>query len=243
MSRRTTPKKVEPASVTVAYVHDAEVAYSWHRSLTDMLIYDLSSQQRIVRGGYLAVRYSTGGIVKARNEAVDMFLQAKSSDWLFWVDTDMGFAPDTVDRLLEAADPVERPIMGALCFSSKEIRSDGLGGYWTQPIPTILDWTVLPSGEAGFAARFGYEPDTVVKCTGTGAACILVHRTVLETLGPNPYEPLRNPTTGELIGEDLSFCARAAEHDIPVHVHTGVKTSHLKPVWMAEPHYRMWPQS
>lgn len=242
MSRHT-PKRRPADACTIAYVHDTDVAHSWHRSVTDMLMYDLGNEQRLFRGGFIAVRYSTGGIIRARNEAVDMFMSAKDSPWLFWTDTDMGFAPDTVDRLIAAADPVERPIMGALAFSSKEIRPDGLGGYWTQPIPTVLDWTVTPSGEAGFAARFGYEHDSVVRCSGTGAACIVVHRSVFETLGPNPYEPLRNPTTGDLLGEDLSFCARAAEHDIPVHVHTGVKTSHLKPIWMAETQYRMWPQT
>ena len=231
-----------PAAVTIAYVHGTDVAHSWHRSMTDLLMHDLGHHQRILRGGYVAVRYSTGGIIAARNEAAAMFLEAKDSEWLFWSDTDMGFAPDTVDRLVEAAHITDRPIMGALCFASKEITSDGIGGYWTAPIPTIFDWQTLPSGVSGFGSRFDYERDTVVKCMGTGAACILVHRSVFEKLGPNPYTPLRNPTTGEMLGEDLSFCARAAEHDIPVHVHTGVKTSHLKPIWMAEPQFEMWPQ-
>jgi len=211
--------------------------------MTDLLLNDLSTNHRVMRGGYIAVRYSTGGIVKARNEAAAMFMAAKDSEWLFWVDTDMGFAPDTLERLLAAADPVARPIMGALCFSSKEIRPDGLNGYWTAPLPTILDWKVNPDGVAGFTARFDYEPDAVLRCSGTGSACILIHRSVFERLGPNPYEPLRNPSTGELIGEDLAFCARASEHDIPVHVHTGVPTSHLKPIWMGELQFAMWPQS
>jgi hypothetical protein len=143
----------------------------------------------------------------------------------------------------DAADPVERPIMGALCFASKEITPDGLHGYWTAPIPTIFDWVTLESGEAGFQARHGYERDAVVRCSGTGSACILVHRSVFERIGPNPYEPLRNPTTGELIGEDLSFCARAAEHDFPIYVHTGIPTAHLKPIWMGETQHAMWPLS
>ena len=32
----------------------------------------------------------------------------------------MGFAPDTINRLLEAADPVERPVVGGLCFTQRE---------------------------------------------------------------------------------------------------------------------------
>jgi hypothetical protein len=98
----------------------------------------------------------------------------------------------------------------------------------------------LPDGVSGFMPRHDYEPDTLTQCSGTGSACILIHRSVFETLGPNPYLPLRNPSTGELLGEDLSFCARAAEHDIPVYVDAAVKTSHLKPIWMAEDQFKMW---
>ena len=229
------------AAVTVAYVHDTEVAHSWYRSMTDLLMYDIGTEARVIRGGYIAVRYSTGGIVAARNQAAAMFLEARDAEWLFWVDTDMGFAPDTLERLLAAADPVERPIMGALCYGFKELAPDGIGGYEMCPIPTVYDWVVLPDGVAGFTARHGYEKDAVTKCSGTGSACILIHRSVLERLGPDPYEPLRNPTTGELLGEDLAFCARAAQHDIPVHVHCGVKTNHLKPIWVGEDVFTMWP--
>jgi len=229
-----------PDAVTLCYVHSTDVAHSWYRSMTDLLMYDLSQHQRVVRGGYIAVRYSTGGIVQGRNDAVRMFLEQRDSEWLFWTDTDMGFAPDAVEALLAAADATERPIMGALCFASKEINADGLNGYWTAPVPTVYDWITRPDGVSGFLPRHGYETDMVTRCSGTGSACILVHRSVYEKLGPNPYEPLRNPTSGEILGEDLSFCARAAEHDIPVHVNLAVKTSHLKPIWMAEPQFQMW---
>lgn len=244
MSRRdTSPRPKLPAAVTVAYVHDTEVAHSWHRSLVDTLLADLGGNCRLLRGGYIAIRYSTGGIVEARNRAVKAFMENRDAEWLLWVDTDMGFTAEAMETLLAAADPKERPIVGALCFSSKETAPDGLGGYWTQPRPTVLDWRVLPSGEAGFAARFEYERNAVVRCDGTGSACILIHRSVFDRLGDDPYTPLRNPTTGELIGEDLSFCARAVQADIPIHVHTGVLTSHLKPIWMGQQQYDMWPRT
>ena len=243
MSKRDTRPKAQPApAVTLDYVHDKEVAHSWHRSITEMMLADLAGPGRIMRGGFVAIRYSTGGIIKARNQAAAAFLADPKNEWLFWTDTDMGMAPDTLDKLMASAHPTERPIVGALCFSSKEIAPDGLHGYWTAPIPTILDWTVNPDGEAGFAARFDYAKDELVRCSGTGSACIVIHRSVFEAIGPDPYDPLRNPTTGELIGEDLSFCARAAEHDFPIYVHTGIPTSHLKPIWMGETQFAMWPQ-
>jgi hypothetical protein len=46
-----------------------------------------------------------------------------------------------------------------------------------------------------------------------------------------------NTTTGQLIGEDLSFCLRAGALKIPIFVHTGVPTTHFKHFWLSEDDY------
>lgn len=226
-------------AVTVAYVHPNEITHSWQQSLLGLLQHDLSNHGRVARGGWLAVRcYGSDGIAGARETAVAQFLAEKNADWLFWIDTDMGFAPDTVDRLLEVADPVERPIVGALCFAQKQHGPDGLGGWHTSLVPTIYDWTTVESGEAGFLSRSDYPVNTLVRCAGTGSACILIHRSVLERMVERfstCYTRLPNPTAGgRLLGEDLSFCMRAGALDLPVFVHTGVRTTHFKPSWLSE---------
>lgn len=229
-------------AVTVAYVHPNEVTYSWHESLLNLIGWDLSHDARVARGGWLAVRcYGADGIGAARNTAVAQFLTEKNADWLFWVDTDMGFTPDTVDRLLAAADPVERPIVGALAFAQKQNAPDGMGGWHTSLVPTIYDWVNTGQG-TGFLSRPTYPVNTLVRCAGTGSAAVLIHRSVLERIaeehGPVWYDRVPNPTAGnQLIGEDLSFCLRAGALNIPVHVHTGVRTSHFKPDWLAEQDY------
>jgi len=228
-------------AVTVAYVHSNDVAYSWHHSMVEMVGYDMAHEGRIIRGGYIAMRCGAAGLVEARNKTVTEFLASRDADWLLWLDTDMGFPADTAERLLEAADPAERPVVGALCFSQRETESDGLGGWRCQAVPTIFDWAHLDGGQEGFAVRWDYPRDTLTRCAGTGSACILVHRSVFSRIaalyGPCWYEMAPNPTTGQLIGEDLSFCARAGAAGIPVHVHTGVAASHMKRVWLAEADY------
>ena len=87
LQRPTQPARASDA-VTVAYVHDTEVGHNWYRSMTDLLMFDIGTEARVIRGGYIAVRYSTGGIVAARNQAAAMFLEARDAEWLFWVDTD-----------------------------------------------------------------------------------------------------------------------------------------------------------
>lgn len=222
-------------TVALGYVYDTEVAYSFHAGVRDMLLLDATMHGRLMRGGYLACRYGTGGIVGARNKVAGQFLTDTDADWLFWLDTDMGFEPDTLERLLEVADPVERPIVGALCFAQKEIASDGKAGFRCAPRATILDWRPL-DGKRQFVGRAHYPVNSLVRCSGTGAACVVIHRTVLEKIhdehGPTWYDPIH--TDDGPIGEDLSFCARAGALGFPVHVHTGVRTSHLKNTWVAE---------
>jgi GT2 family glycosyltransferase len=235
----TDEEAVENA-VAVAYVHTDEVFYSWHHSMTQLLAYDASNEGRIWHGGYVAIRGGTDGLAHARNTAVTEFLADSTAEWLWWIDTDMGFAADTVEQLLAAADPVERPIVGALCFANRETENDGMGGRRSVVTPVVLDWKTI-DGESGYDVRWDYPRDTVTRVDGVGMACVLIHRSVLERIqaefGPNWYSRARNPSTNSLISEDLSFCVRANALSIPIHVHTGVKTTHAKRAWLGEEDY------
>jgi len=245
----------EGPSVAVAFVHEDRLDYSFFHSFMQLLGHDAGNAGRIWRGGFIARRGTTGDLAAARNGGVSDFL-AGDAEWLWWVDTDMGFAPDTVDRLLDAADPVERPIVGGMCFAQRENEPDGVGGYRPVAWPTIMDWT-FEGERGGWQVRWDYPRDTVTQVHGTGSACILIHRTVFEKIR-DVYEDLQreagvrkdndprwdswytrvsNPTTGELIGEDLSFCARLMRVEIPIYVHTGIQTTHRKNIWLQEQDY------
>jgi FkbM family methyltransferase len=230
-------------AAVLAYVCSNEVSYSWHNSMVQLIGFDAQLHQRLAdgRGGYHGMRHGTGGLIEARNQAAYDFLHDfPEAQWLFWLDTDMGFPPETLELLLEAADPVERPIVGALCFSQQEIESDGMGGRRTQPTPVIYDWITV-DGQSGYAVRWDYPRDTVTQAHATGSACIVIHRSVLERIqeefGPVWYDRIPNPSTAQLFSEDLSFCVRAGALGIPVFVDTRVKTTHLKNVWVSEELY------
>lgn len=231
-------------AVAVAYVHANQVAYSWHHSMVELLGYDMATTGRVLAGGYVGVRVGADGLQEARNRAVREFLAEHKADWLLWIDTDMGFAADTVERLLEAADPAERPIVGGLCFVQNEERPDGIGGWRCGAGPTVYDWVRADDGQMGWQVRYDYPANTLTRVGGTGAACVLVHRGVFEQMeerfGRCWYERVPNPrpdAPDRKVGEDLSFCLRAGAMGIPIYVHTGVRTSHLKPVWLAEEDY------
>jgi hypothetical protein len=227
-------------AVTIAYLHSNQVAYTWHASLLQLIMDDIAGPRRLLAGGVLAIRCPSAGLLPpARNRVVGHFLRQDKADWLWIVDTDMGFPPDTVERLLAAADPEHRPIVGGLCFAQRELGDDGYGGQQVIPTPTIFDWVTDESGMGGFEVRVAYERDAAVACDGTGAACLLIHRGVLERMekryGPTWFD--RIPARDGSVGEDLSFCMRARDLRIPVHVHTGVRTTHMKTRWLNEQDY------
>lgn len=242
MTDETPDAAPDPAgAVALAYVHDGEhVSYSWHYSMVQLIGYDMANEARIMRGGFIGMLCGTDGLVHARNLAVAQFLDEGTADWLLWIDTDMGFPPDVVERLMAAADPEHRPIVGALAFSQRQYSEDGTGGWLTRAAPTVMDWKTIGK-ESGFDVRWDYSRNTVTKVDGTGSACILIHRSVFEKMraefGEVWYSKLPNPSMGQMTSEDLSFCMRAGALEIPVHVHTGVKTTHHKPVWLGEDHY------
>lgn len=232
--------QVDRGSVLLGYVHGNEVAHSWHLSLMDLVKWDASHEGRVMRGGFMAMRHGTGGIVQARNDVALSFLTRTNAEWLFWIDTDMGFAPSTVDQLVAAADPVERPVMGGLCFVSKEVELDGLGGFRTRPVPTLYRWAELGDDIRGFSPVEDYPRNEVIPIDATGSACILLHRdaltAVFEKYGTF-YSRIPNEGTGQLLSEDLSLCVRLGALEVPLHANTAVKTTHFKPQWVQEADY------
>src|SRR5712691_12862820 len=79
-------------------------------------------------------------ISTGRNLIVREFLEDNLAPWLFMCDTDMWFPADTADRLIAAADPADRPVVGALCWSL--VRGERL--------PVMYELTQKDTGELAF---------------------------------------------------------------------------------------------
>lgn len=227
--------------VQIAYAHEHRVSHSWHRSIMDLVAFDKTVGYNLIGSAPYSV-FCSGphGLIEGRNLAVRYFLDETPHEWLFWIDTDMGFKPDALDRLMESADPADRPVVGGLCFAAKNARPDGMGGFVIRPLPTIFGMAKDPEGKHGFVNVSKYPVDELVRVAGTGSAFILIHRTVLEGIrlqsGDHWYTPVAYEN-GLPISEDLSFCYRVNQAGFPIHVDTAVKTTHHKDVWVEEGMY------
>lgn len=215
----------KPGDVCIAYVHQEKVSASFLLCQRRMIAFDYAHDCLITN--IIDTRGGTDGLAAARNAVAAAFL-ASGEEWLLFIDTDMGFDQDALYRLLAVADPKDRPVVGALCFTNREIELDGMGGMRAWPQSTIFDF------EAGrFKARITYPVNHLVRCHATGTAFLLIHRSVIAELAGAWFDRMPAPDGGSL-GEDLSFCARLGMLDIPVHVYTGVRTTHHKSIWLGE---------
>ncbi len=228
---------MKPGAVVVGFLDGGQWSACFGLSYRDLCLYDVVNSQRIVREGGRELRNlcGTGGIPQGRNKIAREFLDSTDGEWLFMIDTDMGFASDTVDRLVASADPEERPVMGGLCFAGLRQRPGDLYAERFLVQPTVYEYVELED-EVGFRPIPDYKRDEVVQVAGTGAACLLVHRTALEKVraryGNAWFDTITHPTGlkggPRTFSEDLSFCVRLQSVDIPVHVNTSVKTCHEK---------------
>lgn len=219
-------------SVAVGFLDPGSWSHCFGQSLINLYLGDAVGSRRLVpHGKQLRNFCSTGGIVAGRNEIARQFLDLTECEWLFMVDSDMGFAPDTVDRLIASADRYERPVVGGLCFALRRERSTELHAQKYRVVPTVYAWEERDT-EVGFRAVPDYPRDQLVPVSGTGAACMLVHRRALgkvrQKYGDRWFDPITHPTGPTTFSEDLSFCVRLSACDLPIHVDTSVKTVHDK---------------
>lgn len=238
-----TPEWASGGSVQIAYLHGGQVSHSFHQSLMNTIAYDKSIGLDVVTYAPFAVSCSgPNSLVEGRNLAASHFLDETDAEWLFFVDTDMGFQADALERLLVAADPVDRPVVGGLCFALKHLGADGMGGQRVLPVPTLYMFAKNDQQGVGFANRFIYPPETLVQVAGTGAAFLLIHRSILaeirDLFGDHWFDFVQYGD-GAQVSEDLSFCWRVAQINRRIYVHTGVKISHHKQIWLSEADYAM----
>jgi len=202
----------------IGYVHGGTVRAEFCASLISLVMEGATPLDAVL------TLESGPNISTARNKIVRDFLDRQSAPWLLMCDTDMVLQPDALDRLIAAADPAERPVLGALCFSLDA----------GEQVCTMYELTEPAPGRVAFARYTQWPEDSVMRVSATGAACLLLHRDALEAVEKHAGDVaapwFRETGAGPmaLMGEDMTFCLRCAAAGIPVHVHTGVRAGHMK---------------
>ncbi len=213
-------KAAQSDRVVLAYIHPGETSAYFTQSLVNMLMFDQATSRRVV--GCLN-EWSSANVSAARNSLVTQFLDNYDGDWLLFIDADMAWEHTALDDLLATANPTTHPVVGGLCFGMSN------GALF----PTIYQFHKKDDGAISTVRVNDYPEDSTVQCAATGAAFLLIHRTVLEDMRGKAFNAAfpwfqETELAGEPAGEDITFCIRVGLLGLPVHVNTGVKVGHHK---------------
>lgn len=191
----------------LAYVHPGHVSHDFLGSVLEVLAGQ--KHQMLLAGEQSGVLIS-----RARNHLTQMFLDS-DAEYLWFIDTDISFVPETLDRLIEA----DLPIVSALYYG-KDKRGSAF------PVGNIRSGNKFNRVPA--ARLKGKKPAEV---DGVGMGCCLIKREVLESLGVRPLWPFAEILyEGEPMGEDITFCVRAAERGYKSFILPTARVGHLKEV-------------
>lgn len=169
----------------------------------------------------------------ARNRIIEKL----EKDWLFFMDSDMSFHPDTLERLLAWDLPVVsglyfkpagNPIAHAYTYAYAKEEKDRPKDYMYMSIDKeITDYLVRYKDDILAAKEQAMilpaRKEDLIPIDGCGAGCLLVHRRVIEKL-EKPYFKYIEGSTG---GEDFYFCRKIRDAGFPIYLDVGVICGHM----------------
>lgn len=205
-------------SVFWAWIHGEDVRAAFMSSV----IASFTSPNAGLVGSFFD--YPSGPVLSiARNTCAESFLKS-GQEWLWFVDSDTVFGPDTLPRLLKLADPAERPVLAAAVpILGRSMRSEA------GELPDMFWSAFMAAPDGGLDPVSVHEPlGECVRVDAVGTGCVLIHRSVLEAVGPGPFNEESDGSA--VIGEDLAFCRRCDKLGIPMHLAARVRVGHAKVV-------------
>jgi hypothetical protein len=209
----------------------------FHGSLQRLLAYEI---QKPDRERLLAQEMHSAGLyVGANRQTLAEKFMAGAADWLLQVDTDIEFPVTLLETMLGLAGE-DKLILGAnVPLGDPRLGAHQTCAYRMSETPGLFD-------------NFAKMPADLFKCDGLATACILIHRTVFERIADlegqawfltkrfpasSPDTPPRDFKWREL-GEDLSFCIRAADAGFGIWCAYVRGLKHYKTCALSEDHER-----
>jgi GT2 family glycosyltransferase len=142
-----------------------------------------------------------------RNNLVRKALEEKA-DYLFFVDSDMGFPQNTVKKL----------------FSHKK---DVVSGIYFSKASPFLPVMYSQVDKKGYIPRIDYPKNELFEVDAVGAGCLLISTKIFKKIEePYFFFSERKVLQGQSISEDMFFCEKVRKAGSKIHCDSSVKCSH-----------------
>lgn len=155
------------------------------------------SLAQLKKVGECVLAMKSGSLIyTSRNSLATMAIQM-DADYVFWLDSDMVFQPDTLVRMMDTVQKHDIDMLTGLYFRRVPPYSPVLFDKLEMRTKTVLDWS-----------EFKTIPEDLFEVGGCGFGCVLVNTEVLMSVQGkhgNMFAPMGNN------GEDIAFCIRARD--------------------------------
>lgn len=167
------------------------------------------------------IKIQSGSLVYLAREMLAVYAVNNGFDYVLWLDSDMTFAPDLLERLIE--DDVD---MAAGLFFQRR----------PPCYPAMWKSIVVGEGSECFDERyFDYPENELFEIAGCGMAAVLVKCDVIKAVFDR-YQRTFEPISG--YGEDLSFCIRVKNCGYKIWCDSRIKVGHRGYTFVTEETYK-----
>lgn len=144
--------------------------------------------------GQCVLAMKSGSLIyTSRNDLATQAVQIEA-DYVFWLDSDMSFKPDTLVRMMDTLQKNDLDILTGLYFRR------------VNPFTPVLFDKLEIKGEECEWSEFKEIPDGLFEVGGCGFGCVLMKTDVFFDVHAK-YNQMFAPIANN--GEDIAFCWRA----------------------------------
>ena len=174
--------------------------------------------------GDCAVMHQAGSLVYDSRNAIAKRAIEMKADYVMWFDSDMIFAPDTLEKLVEDAEKKGCDIVSGLYFRRQ-------GSY--RPV-LFKKLALKDDNNVDWEDYLDYPKNSLFEVKGIGFGCVLIKTDVLIEMAmecKDWFTPVAHA------GEDLAFCLRAQQLGRKIWCDSSVKCGHVGHTIVTEEFY------
>lgn len=165
------------------------------------------------RAGDTMIGFEVGSLVyNARNNLARQAIKAEA-DWILWLDSDMVFGPDLLQRMMKVCTENDIEFLTALCFRRKPPYT-----------PCLFDRLEKIDKGASYTALLSV-PEGRFKVGGCGFAGVLMSTQIILDVAAKYNGRMFDPIEG--MGEDVSFCWRARQCGYELWCDSSIELGHV----------------
>jgi GT2 family glycosyltransferase len=176
----------------------------------------------VERGGVHRIFVQGSILTTQRNELI----QRMRGNWILFIDDDMTFPPDAIQKLVQTRDEHDLDVVSGLCFRR------------SYPFQPTLYFREQPTSGLYQSLEY-WEEGEVIEVDATGMAFCLVTKRAIERIA-GPFPPLEERLAGGppptfftwtgIKGEDIQFCEDLKATGSKIFVDTAVQIGHIAEV-------------